>query len=385
MAMFLGYHREDGRIGVRNLLLVLSLGGLTGRAARRIAAQIDGAVVVVLPYGVGLTGADAIVQARAIDSLVTHPNVGATVVVGDNSPQMKAVVARMEGAGQLHAGFTLDECGHDAITLVERGVRAAARLARAISDLRPRPAPLSALCVGLECGRSDPSSGLVANPLLGLVADQIVAAGGTAILGETMEWIGAEELLAARARRPDVASRIRAAANARQQAASAAGVDLVRSNPGPTNIAAGLSTIEEKSLGAIAKSGASRIEGLIAYGESPAGPGLWLMDAASYAPESMTGFVVAGAQLNLFTTGVGNSYVSLIAPTLKVSANPESAARLREQIDFDASRAFRGNQDLTAAGEALFDELLRVASGGATWGEVLMEGDEVVSRYGVAL
>jgi altronate dehydratase large subunit len=385
MPEFLGYHREDGRVGVRNLLLVLSLGGLTGRAARRIAVQVDGAVVIVLPYGVGLTGADAAVQARAIVALVTHPNVGAAVVVGDNPVQMKAVVGHMERAGQPHAAFTLDDCGHDAITLTERGVRAAARLARAVSNLRPRPAPVAALAVGLECGRSDPSSGLVANPLLGVVADRIVAAGGTAILGETMEWLGAEDLLAARARRPEVASEIRSAVLARQQAASAAGIDLVRSNPGPTNIAAGLSTIEEKSLGAIAKCGSSPIEGLVAYGERPIAPGLWLMDGAAYSPESMTGFVMAGAQINLFTTGVGNSYVSLLAPTLKVSANPESALRLHEQIDFDASEAFRGRQDLAAAGDGLFAEVLRVASGGATWGEVLMEGDEVVSRYGAAL
>jgi altronate dehydratase large subunit len=385
VAEFLGYHRKDGRVGVRNMLLVLSLGGLTGRAARRIAAQLLGAVVIVLPYGVGLAGVDAEVHARAIEAMAAHPNVGATLLVGDNPKQMRSLAQQMDAVDQPHAALTLDDCGHDAIVLTERGVRAGARLARLISDARPGPAPLSALTIGLECGRSDPSSGLIANPLLGLVADEIVDAGGVALLGETMEWLGAEDLLAARARSPAVADGILRAVRAREQAAAAAGIDLVGSNPGPTNIAAGLSTIEEKSLGTIAKSGSRPIEGLLAYAERPRAPGLWLMDGAAYSPESVTGFVAAGAQITLFTTGVGNSYVSLLSPTIKVGANPESAARLGEQLDFDASRAFRGEESLDVAGAALMREVLRVASGGATWGEVLMEGDEVLSRYGAAL
>lgn len=385
MAEFLGYLRNDGRVGVRNHLLVLSLGGLTGAAARRIAAQVLGAIVIVLPYGVGLIGIDADVQARAIEALASHPNVGAALLVGDNPKQMRTVTAYLETVGQPHAAFTLDDCGHDAVTLTERGVRAAARLKRDITTLRPRPSPVSALLVGLECGRSDPSSGLVANPLLGLVSDRLVAAGGSAMIGETMEWIGAEQQLASRARTPAVADAIWAAARARERLAADAGIDVVGSNPGPTNIAAGLTTIEEKSLGAVAKSGSCPVEGLLAYGQRPKSPGMWVMDGAAYSPESMTGFVVAGAQIILFTTGVGNSYVSALAPTLKVSANPETARRLGEQLDFDASGAFAGHHDLADAANGLFIEMLRVASGGATWGEVLMEGEEVLSRFGAAL
>jgi altronate dehydratase large subunit len=382
---FLGYHRPDGRVGVRNFLLVLSVAGLTGPTARRVGRSIAGAVTVTSPYASGLLGHDRDVWLAGMQALPAHPNVGATVLIGDNPPLMHDLVTAAEATQKPFAAFTMDDCGQDAITLTERAFRAGARLAREISAQERRAAPLGALSLGLECGRSDPSSGLVANPLLGLIADRVVDAGGAAMIGETTEWLGAEHLLERRARTPDVAEAIRGAALAREQMAIAAGVDLTGKNPGPTNIAAGLSSIEEKSLGNIAKSGHRTIEGVLGYGERPRGNGVWVMDAPAYAPESLTGFLLAGAQMMLFTTGVGNSYVSALAPTLKVSANPATAAALHEQLDFEASAVFAGREEPEAAAERLLDRLCAHASGQLTWGEVLMEGDEVVSRFGAAL
>jgi len=382
---FLGYRRPDGRVGIRNHVLVLSTGGLTAPTARRIGAAIAGAVTVALPYGVGLIGRDQDVHGAAMLGLATHPNVGAVLLIGDNPTRMAELEREVAATGKPHAAFTLDDCGHDALTLTDRGLRAGARLARDISGQRREPLPLSSLTIGLECGRSDPSSGLVANPLLGRICDQLVDAGGTAIIGETMEWLGAEHLLARRARSPKVAEAVIAAVMAREAAAVAAGIDLTGNNPNPTNVAAGLSSIEEKSLGNIAKSGQRPIEGVIGYGEAPPGKGLWVMDAPAYAPESVTGFVTAGAQLILFTTGVGNSYVSAIAPTLKLSANPVACAGLGQQLDFDASAVFEGRLQIAVAAERLLEVLLGIASGQSTWGEVLKEGDEVVSRFGAAL
>jgi altronate dehydratase large subunit len=217
------------------------------------------------------------------------------------------------------------------------------------------------------------------------MADRIVDAGGQAMIGETLEWMGAEHLLAVRARTPEIAVALREAVRAREGLAIAVGVDLMGNNPGPTNIASGLSSIEEKALGNIAKSGSRTFQGVIGYGEPPLGPGLWAMDGAAYSPESLTGFVAAGAQLLLFTTGVGNSYVSALAPTIKISANPTSGRVLKEQLDFDASIAFLGRAELRTMGEALFEDILAIASGQATWGEILGEGDEVISRFGPAL
>ncbi len=382
---FLGYHRPDGQVGVRNHLLILSTGGLTGQAARRIGAALSGAVTVTLPYSSGLVGRDREVHRAAIIGFATHPNVGAVLLVGDNPTLMDDVTTEIAVTGRTYAAFTLDDCGHDALTLSDRGLRAAARMAREISAQRRGPAPIAALMLGLECGRSDPSSGLVANPLLGVISDWLVDAGGRAIIGETLEWLGAEHLLTKRASRPAVAEAIRAAVLGREHAAIAAGIDLTGSNPSPTNVAAGLSSIEEKSFGNIAKSGTRPIQGVVGYGENPPGPGFWLMDASAYAPKSVTGFVVAGAQIVLFTTGVGNSYVSAISPTIKLSANPTTCAALQEQLDFDASPAFVGVQSFDQVGAELRNAVLEIASGQATWGEVLGEGDEVLSRFGAAL
>ncbi|MSP48370.1 MAG: hypothetical protein EXQ95_03475 [Alphaproteobacteria bacterium] len=383
---FQGFHRADGSIGVRNHLLVLSIGGLTIPTARRIASSIRGALMVGFPYNAGsLLGDDRATWRRSIFRMPVHPNVGAVLLIGDNPVLAAEVAAEVARSGRPFAALTMDDCDHDAVTLTERGLRAAARLAMAISSDRRTPAPLSALCLGLECGRSDPSSGLVSNPLLGRVADRLVDAGGRAIIGETVEWLGAEHLLERRAATPAVAAAIRAAVRRREETAISHGLDLTGNNPGPTNIAAGLSSIEEKALGNVAKSGSRPIQGVLAYGEAAGAPGCWVMDAPAYASESLTGFTVAGAQLMLFTTGVGNSFVSALAPTLKVSANPVTCTKVGEQLDLDASRVFLGEEPPEAAADRLWQRMLEVANGAATWGEVLGEGDEVVARYGPAM
>ena len=383
---FLGFHRSDGTIGVRNHLLVLSISGLTIPTARRIASALRGAVMLGLPNYVGsLLGDDRTSWRRSMTRLPVHPNVGAVLLIGDTPPVMAEIAAEVAKTGRPYAALTMDDCGHDAVTLTERGIRAGARLAMQISADRRTLASVSALCLGLECGRSDPSSGLVANPLLGRVADRLVDAGGRAMIGETVEWLGAEHLLERRAATPAVAAAIRAAVRRREETAISHGLDLTGNNPGPTNIAAGLSSIEEKSFGNIAKSGSRPIQGVLAYGEAAGSPGCWVMDAPAYASESLTGFTIAGAQLMLFTTGVGNSFVGALSPTLKVSANPVACASLGEQLDLDASGVFLGREAPEVAADRLWRRMIDVASGQATWGEVLGEGDEVVARFGPAM
>ena len=382
---FHGYLRPDGSAGVRNDLLVLSITGLTGPTARRIGQAIRGAKVVTMPYGSGLVGEDRAVHTRALAGMGRHPNVGAALVIGGDGPKVEDIGARIAETGKSVETLVLDDCGHDCLTLTDRGLRIAAGLARDISRRRREELPLSKLFLAAECGRSDPSSGLVSNPLVGRILDRVVDAGGRAVFGETTEWLGAEHLLSKRAAEPAVAEAVIAAAHRREQLAIDGGVDLTGNNPGPTNIAAGLSSIEEKSLGAIMKGGNRPIRGVLGIAEPPPGPGLYVMDAPAYAPESLTGMVTAGAQMALFTTGPGNSFVSALAPTLKISANPETVARLQNQIDFDASAVFRGARTLDDAAAELFALLLEVASGSATWGEILIEGEEVVSRLGPAL
>lgn len=382
---FDGFVRVDGRVGVRNHLLVLSNTGLTGPTARRIADGLAGSVVVDYVYNTGLVGEDGKAQHRALLGLALNSNVGAVLLISANPPAAEELAQEIAKSGKPTELITLNDCGHDAVTLTERGLRAGAKLVKEISTYRRETVPVSNLYIGLECGRSDPSSGLVANPLVGLIADCLVDAGATAIIGESVEWLGAEHLLANRAATPEVGQTILDTVDAIEQAAINSGIDLTGHNPDPTNIAAGLSTIEEKSLGNIAKSGSRPIQSLVKWAEPPQGPGLHLMDAPSYAPESLTGFAASGCQLLLFTTGVGNSFVNSISPTIKVSGNPESCERLQEQLDFKCPEVFVGEQSIEDAAGELQDVVLDIASGTWTWGEILGEGGEAFSRFGAAL
>ena len=382
---FLGYARARGAAGVRNYLLVLSIAGLTGPSARRVASALPGARLVTMPFGGGLLGDDHAQHLRALAGFACNPNVGAVLLIGSDPPKVDLLTETVRAHGTPVTAICLDDCGHDALTLSDRAIRAGARLLRTISRQRREPVALSQLFLGLECGRSDPSSGMVANPLIGRLTDLLLDQDASAVFGETIEWLGAEHLLARRAATPAVGDALVQSVLRREQLAIRQGVDLLGNNPGPTNIAAGLSTIEEKSLGAIAKSGRAAIKGVLRYAEAPAAPGLYAMDAPAYSPESLSGFVGAGAQLLLFSTGVGNSYVSTLSPTIKLSANPAAANRLGEQLDFDASAVFRGTASLDDAARDLLATVIDIASGTLTWGEILDEGDEVVSRLGEAL
>lgn len=385
MDHFLGFKRADGQVGTRNHLLVLSATGLTGPTGRRIANALVGSIFVAMPYDSGLLGEDRDAQLRTLIGLGVNPNVGAVLLIGGNPPKIEQLEQEIAKSGKPVIAITLDECDHDALTLTDRGIRAGAKLMLEISSQRRQPCPLSSLFLGLECGRSDPSSGLVSNPMLGLMADRIVDEGGKAVFGETTEWLGAEHLLAKRGATPEVQKAILDAVLDHERRAIDAGLDLTGDNPGPTNIAGGLSTIEEKSLGNIAKSGSRPIQSLLTYSEAPGSAGLHAMKAATYAPESVTGFTAAGANLILFTTGQGNSFVNLISPTIKVSANPDTQSRLHEQIDFECADAFSGEVTLQDAAPRFLQLIIDVASGTKTWGEVLGEGEEVVSRFGMSL
>jgi altronate dehydratase large subunit len=304
------------------------------------------------------------------------------LVIGADRARVDMIASGIAGGGTMVEAVALDDVHEDALALTDRGVRAGARLLHAISRIRRQPFPISGFLVGIECGHSDATSGLVANPLAGAVADRLVDAGASVMVGETIEWLGAEHVLAARAGDAVVGEAITAAVLRRERAAAATGTDLTGNNPGQENIRGGLSTIEEKSLGAIAKAGSRPVTSLLALAERPASPGLHLMDAPAFSPESLTGFAAAGAQLMMFTTGPGNSFVNAIAPTLKISGHSETPSRLPEQIDFDASAVLAGRETLDEAADRLLALLLDVASGSATWGEVLDEGDEVMARLG---
>ncbi len=375
-----GYRRGDGRIGLRNHVLVLGINGLALRVSERIAASLDGVVLAASPSGRGLVEPDLALHFDQLAGLGLNPNVAAVLVVGVDAETTAAIARRIGAAGKPVATVSFAEFGEDMLAVLDQGIRRAAGLVRRASQARRGPCTLSGLVVGIECGHSDATSGLASNPVVGAAVDMLVDGGATVIVGETVEWLGAEHLLARRAADAATAARIHDAVAAREQMAAASGRSLTGNNPGEENIRGGLSTIEEKSLGAVIKTGSRAISGVLAMAQAAPGPGLYLMDGPSFSPESMTGFAAAGAQIMLFTTGPGNSFVSAIAPTIKITAQAETARRLPEQIDFDVSTVPDGRETVAAAGDRLVAAILDVADGTLTLGEILREGLEVPTR-----
>jgi altronate dehydratase large subunit len=379
---FEGYRRADGRVGVRNHVLVLSPTGLTSAAASRVVSLVRGTIGVTSGFGRGQTGADAQLHFDTLFGLASHPNVAAVVVLAADDRISASYVDPLVAAGKPAVGFSLPAVHEDALALVDRAVRAASRLACDASALRRETCALSELTLAIECGHSDATSGLVCNPLAGRIAEVVVSAGGQAMFSETIEWTGTEHLLASRAETTDVAERITRAVLDREARVRDDGGDVRKGNPGPQNKAGGLTTIEEKSLGAIAKGGRQPIRDLLAAAQRPQGAGLFLMDTPFFSPESITAMVAGGAQIVLFTTGAGNSYCSLVAPTIKMSANPETTRRLTEQIDLAAGAAIGTGAPLDSLVDDALARLVDVASGTLTFGEIVGEGCEVVSRLG---
>jgi len=288
-------------------------------------------------------------------------------------------------SGRPVAGFSLQEAGEDGEALVLAAIEAGRDLQRDLDRQERVRCSARDLVLAVECGHSDASSGIVANPLVGDLADLLVAAGGAVLFSETMEWTGTEPGLYARCASEAVASRLRALVEARHRIAEAAGKDIRLGNPGPQNHEGGITTLEEKSFGAVRKGGTSPIVGALAAGEPVPGAGLYLMDTPTLSPESISSMVAGGAQLVCFTTGHGNPYGSAIAPTLKITANPQTARRLPRQIDFDSSPVFAGDvarMDLVPALAALMRD---VCDGRPTAAEESDECDEVISRLGPSI
>ncbi len=381
---FAGYPRASGRPGIRNHLLVLSVCGLNSAGARKVAARLPGAVLVTQPYGRGQLGPDFAFQDAILTRLATHPNVGAVVLLAPDAAMRSRYQDRIEATGRPVAGFSLQEADEDGEAIVEEAVAAGRLLQQELGRADRVPVAVSDLVIAMECGHSDASSGILSNPLAGDVADLITALGGAAVISETMEWLGTEPMLMARAE-PAVAERLGELVVARHAIALAAGQELSMGNPGPQNHEGGITTLEEKSFGAIAKAGTGPIAGALAAGEPIPGPGLYLMDTPTLSPESITSMVAGGAQIVIFTTGHGNPYGSAIAPTIKLTANPDTAWRLPRQIDFDASAAWTGESRREDLAPGLFDLVLGVCGGQSVAAERLDEGCEVISRLGASV
>jgi altronate dehydratase large subunit len=377
----MGYRRADGTVGIRNLVAVLSAMDNTNPCARRIVDIVAGTVLLETPFGRTQIGHDFEMTLKTLAGFGRHPNVAAVLVLGLSLETASALAARIEPSGKPVAVLGLQEAG-STMALTGEGVRVAADLVVAASENARAPVRFAELAIAVECGGSDTTSGLASNPAVGLFADRFIDEGGTIILSEPAEFMGAEHILADRAVDPADGERIYEMVKWFEDEAARAGVDMRGTNPTPDNIAGGLTTLEEKSLGAIAKGGSRPIVEVIDYADTPSKQGLVIMNTPSAACESMTGLVGGGAQMVIFSTGRGNAIGAPVAPTIKVTGNPHTAKTMRENIDVDVSAVISEGESLEVAADRLWTEMIKIGNGKITRCEVLGEDQLSVSRFG---
>jgi altronate hydrolase len=385
-ATFQGYIREDGRVGTRNYIGVLTSVNCSATVARRIAAAfpdaslpagVDGVVAFTHQGGCGgssLSGDVTLLQ-RTLAGYARHPNFHSILIVGlgCEANQIPDWLAR-EGleAGPTLRAMTIQEAGGTA-RAIEAGTAIVRELIAEAARVERQPVSASHLTVGLQCGGSDGWSGVTANPALGVAVDRLVAHGGSAMLSETPEIWGAEHLLLRRAASQDVADRLNERLAWWRDYADRHGMEL-NNNPSPGNLKGGLTTILEKSLGAVAKSGSTPLNDVIGYAEPLRAAGLSFMDSPGYDPCSATGQIASGANLIVFTTGRGSVFGAKPAPSIKVASNARLASWMDEDMDVDASPVLNGTS-LAEVGEAIFRKMLAVASGEPSKSEALGIGD----------
>jgi altronate dehydratase large subunit len=305
----------------------------------------------------------------------------ATLVVSLERVAGSRVAQGIEQAGTRCALMGIQEEGGTP-ALFEKAVPLLRQWRAEADELRREPASLGEFVVGLECGGSDTTSGLVANPAIGIVTDRVVDSKGIAIFSEPVECLGGEEALGRRSSTEQVRRDILGTIRKYEEIALRAGVDLNKVNPAPDNIRGGLTTIEEKSLGSISKAGTREIRGVLRYGEAAPGPGLYLMDAPAPGTENITALAAGGCQLILFATGVGNTIGNPVCPTIKICGNPRTCETLAAHIDVNLSPVLEEGLAMEEAGKWLADAMVDVMNGKLTCCEVLGETEVAISRIG---
>lgn len=364
MDIFLGYPRPHGRAGTRNYLAVIPTVFCANEVAWRIAKKFKNARPLLHHQGCAQLRPDVERATQTLIGLGSNPNVGAVLLIGlgCESVSIQEVYRGLRKRGQNTEKIIIQDVG-GMKKAVQRGTDLAAKLDKTLSRVRRKPFPVSRLVMGIKCGSSDASSGLVSNPSVGAVSDRLLTKGGSVVFGETTEFFGAEQLLARRAVSAEVAARILEIVERMEDRIRAVGVDMRGGQPTPGNIRGGITTIEEKSLGAICKSGSMPINWVLEYGETLPGKGLFVLDSPGRESEIMTGLAAAGANIIVFSTGGGAPQGYPIVPVIKVAGNPAKCQLMKEHIDIDASGVLRGTLTIEKVAEMIYTDLLRIGSG----------------------
>ncbi len=367
---FEGFRRSDGKAGTRNDVLIIPSVGCSQGVARDIAQGLRGVAFLPNILGCGQVGEDRTLVKKTLVGFGTNPNVFSVLIVGNGCEQLspQEIEEGIVSSGKRVEVIVIQEVGGSKKTIA-LGKKIVKEMREDAARISREPIPLDGLILGTECGGSDYTSGLASNPAVGAACDLLVAEGGTVILSETPELIGAEHLLAKRARTPEIAKQVLDAVAWWEQKSMAAGENIRKANPAPGNIAGGITTLEEKSLGCIYKAGTSPLEEVIPYASHPTKKGLVYMDTPAHDIEQLTGMVAGGVQIVLFTTGRGTPLGSPIPPVIKITGNRDTYLKMKDNMDIDVSKILEGKEKVTSAGKRIFEEVISVASGKATKAE----------------
>lgn len=370
---FYGYPRPDGTFGARNHVAVIPSVTCAGDVAQAICRQVAGTVCYLHHQGCCQLPPDLERVTDTLISLGRSPNVGAVLIVslGCEGTDHERMYEELSLTGKPVRHIGIQELGGTA-PAIAHGIEEARELVISISAQQRVEAGIENLIMSIKCGASDTTSGMASNCVIGRVADRLVDLGATVVFGETTEFIGGEDLLARRAATPEVARRIYEIVDAMEARAKSVGCDMRRGQPTPGNIAGGLSSIEEKSLGAIVKSGTRPIQGVLDYPETAFGrTGLWIKDTPGREPEILTGMAATGAQLMCFSTGRGAPQGFPSMPVVKICGNPHTYRRMSGDMDVDAGRIIKGTATIDEVAEETFGHILRVLSGELTKNEAI--------------
>ena len=377
-----GYRRSDSLFGIRNHIVVMSSVSCANSVVERIAKTDTDIIPITHQHGCTHMGADTEQVLRTLSGTCNNPNVGGVLLVGlgCESVSVNDIASRADGDGKPVKTLLIQEVG-EIQKIMDTARDSLRRIKDFVSKQQRSEFDIRHLTVGLECGGSDPFSGITANPAVGLVSDRLVELGATVILSEIPEMIGAEASLESRTPDETVRGSLLRRIKDYVQLAKDAGGDLRGCNPAPGNIKAGLSTIEEKSLGSIIKGGRSSINEFVEYARRPKCKGLVVMDTPGNDPESVTGMVAGGANLVLFTTGTGTPIGNPVAPVIKISSNTGMYQRMGDFVDIDAGKIIKGTR-VDALADKIFEFLLDVCNGRHTAAEENNCREFAINRIG---
>ncbi|MDO3679554.1 UxaA family hydrolase [Paenibacillus ehimensis] len=386
MNHMMGYRRPNGDVGIRNHLLIIPTVICANQVCTRINQMVPDTVAIPHQHGCSQIGAD---KDRTFDVLAgtgRNPNVGGVIIIslGCEVVDPHALADAIRTTGKPVEVFDIQSVG-GSVKAIQHGVEIARKMRAQLDEMKPEPVPFSELIIGVKCGGSDATSGLASNPALGAAADSLIQQGGGVVIGETTEIIGAEHVLASRCAAPDISEKLYHIVDRFEKEVERMGADMRGGNPSPGNIAGGLTTIEEKSLGCISKCGTAPIKGVIEYAEDIPKHGLYFMDSPGNDIECVSGMAAGGAHLVCFTTGRGTPTGSAVVPVIKITGNKRMFERMSDNMDVDVSDMLEGTLSLEAAGQIVWEEIQAVANGKLTKAEILGHTEFSINRIGPSL